>query len=116
MILEDHDASATDLSLKGLENRQTWMPRGEFVYWYANEPDNVRPVLLAGMGLFTCMALLPKPSQWKSEMPHEITERDISAIAVATEHIVVDAFDFEGFIIWTSAEVLVDELARRVPA
>ena len=101
MILEDHDASPTAPFLREESVTDSWAACGEFLYWFSTNPQTVESVLHWGIGLFSCMALSRLPSHWNPEVQKQVSGTDLSEIAAVAEHIVVDAFDFEGFIAWS---------------
>jgi hypothetical protein len=75
---------------------------GDALCWYATKPAEVDGIMLRGRSLFFCMVLLPPTSGWTNPAPARITSDAIKRFAHAAEHIVVDAFDFEGFIVWSA--------------
>ena len=100
-IVEDHDASPND---PWLADEPVLPPRlgfGNHLYWYAANPDRalIDQVIRWGFGLFKCMALIRLADQWPPAGP--VVESDIENLAASTDHFVVDAFDFEGFMVWS---------------
>lgn len=71
--------------------------------WYVTEPDPaaVDDLMRWGFGLFKTMALSRHNCQWPPA--HAGTAADLERLANAADHIVVDAFDFDGFVVWTSS-------------
>jgi hypothetical protein len=104
-IIEDHDSTPDDPWLTNDPDRPALPPRLGFrdhLYWYASEPN---PILISdlmrwGSGLFRCMALTRPKGQWPPE--EAVAAVDLRDLAAAADHIVVDAFDFEGFAVWSS--------------
>jgi hypothetical protein len=72
------------------------------VYWYATDPDGtlLRKVLNWGFGLFNCMALTRLGTSWP---PARLTSARVRTLAEVADHVVVDAFDFEGTAVWSRA-------------
>ncbi len=72
------------------------------LYWYVTEPDPgaVENLMRWGFGLFKTMALSRHNSQWPPA--HAGTAADLERLANAADHIEVDAFDFDGFVVWSS--------------
>jgi hypothetical protein len=97
-ILEDHDASATDPWPDGA--RGNWLSNDKFVYWYATNPNSVDLMLDSGLGLFNCIALTRPVSGFGSHAQQQVSDTELTEMARAADHVVVDAFDFEGFVIW----------------
>lgn len=100
-IMEDHDASATDPWPENDMSKEFRITNGTFLYWYAADAGIVDPMLESGLGLFTCIALTRPTPNFANGRPTQISDSDFVEMARATEHLVVDAFDFEGFIIWS---------------
>ena len=71
------------------------------LYWPIELPDPtaVSDSLRWGLGLFSCIVLTPQQLP-KLERPGQLTPAQIVSLANLAQHVVVDAFDFEGFIIW----------------
>jgi hypothetical protein len=53
-----------------------------------------------GTGPFTCIAMTPQPLS-RSVALGQLTVAEIVSSAHSSQHVVVDAFDFEGFVIWS---------------
>jgi hypothetical protein len=101
LILEDHDASPADAFLNSKSARCPWIGLAEYLYWYATEPKQVQPVLECGLGLNNCLALSKGGSSWSTVKPSLLTRDEINELARRTDHFVVDAFDSEGFLVWS---------------
>ena len=52
-----------------------------------------------GLGLFNCIVLTPRPLS-RSDQSGQLTVAEITSLAAVAQHVVVDAFDFEGFVVW----------------
>jgi hypothetical protein len=98
MLIEDHDARSTDRPLRELPQ---WVAYGKHVYWYATDEDRtvLWKVLNWGIGLYTCMVLAGGEGLWTPG--RRLTERRIERLAKSADHVVVDAFDFEGSVVWS---------------
>lgn len=101
VLLEDHDASPTDQFMRRRERQTGWKTYNEFVYWYSTTSDQVADMLQAGLGLYNCLALTRPTETLLDNKRRNIQLADIEDMSRATEQIVVDAFDFEGFIVWS---------------
>jgi hypothetical protein len=100
-LIEDHDASPSDPWLASEPVLPPRLACGKRVYWYIRIPERlaVDESLRWGLGLFNCIALSSYPLVIQES--GQLTVPAIDLIAYATEHVVLDAFDFEGFIIWS---------------
>jgi hypothetical protein len=101
MVIEDHDSSPRDRFLLEEPRLPQWVSHRNHVYWYAT-PNDLRTlwkVLNWGMGLYTSMALADGPALWTPTQ--RFTQRSIDRIADTAEHVVIDAFDFEGTVVWS---------------
>jgi hypothetical protein len=101
MVIEDHDAGPHDRWLLQQPRLPHWLAFGKHVYWYATPDDRrlVRKVLNWGMGLFKCAVLADIPQVWTPN--DRLTRRQVEHVAQSAEHVVVDAFDFEGTVVWS---------------
>jgi len=99
-ILEDHDAAATDTFLAS-KPPGSFLSYEDYVYWQAARSDSVNSMLQFGLGLFNCIAMTRPSTRWEGLPPVDLTAEDIDEIANATEHVALDAFDFEGFLVWS---------------
>jgi hypothetical protein len=54
-----------------------------------------------GFGLFKCMVLTRPNGQWPPISV--VTEADLEKLGRRADHVVVDAFDFDGFVVWSRA-------------
>ena len=103
-IIEDHDSTPFDPWLTKEARLPAGLPRlavDDHLYWYTTEPRRglVSDLTLWGFGLFKCMALTHTSGPWPPASP--LTPADFDVLANRTDHIVVDAFDFEGFVVWS---------------
>lgn len=83
----------------------TTLPRlgvDDNLYWYATEPDReaVQDLMRWGFSLFKTMVLARPTRRWP---PAHAVAEDIEGLAKTADHIVVDAFDFDGFVVWTAS-------------
>ena len=98
-LLEDYEASPHDSWLAQRQPPVEQLVCQERLYWYATDPSMVRPMLLWGKGLFCCVALAPTTARLRpgSEVPVEL----IRGLAAMADYFIVDAFDFEGYMVWS---------------
>jgi hypothetical protein len=104
VIIEDHEATPDDPWLATEPDLPPSLPRlgfGEHLYWFAVEPKRelVADLMRWGFGLFKCMALAQSTDRWPPAT--ELTATDIAGLGRQADHVVVDAFDFDGFVIWS---------------
>lgn len=99
-LIEDEVKAARSLASKD-PPMADWLGFGKHVYWYTTQPDIavVRRVLANGLGFFQCMALAPSPDEWPPRK--RLSTAQIERLAQSTDHVVVDAFDFWGYVIWS---------------
>jgi len=71
------------------------------LYWPVEVADMtaVAESLRWGLGLFNCIVLTPRPLS-RSDQSGQLTVAEITSLAAVAQHVVVDAFDFEGFVVW----------------
>ena len=103
-IIEDDSSAPGDPWLTKQPLLPSSLPRlgvDHNLYWYVTEPDPgaVENLMRWGFGLFKTMALTRHNSQWPPG--HAGTAADLERLANAADHVVVDAFDFDGFVVWT---------------
>lgn len=103
-IIEDRESSPNSQWLKTQAELPPNLPRlgfGDHLYWYATEPDRVlvADMMRWGFGLFKCMVLTRPGGEWPHD--HAVTAADLEGLAPGVDHLVVDAFDFDGFVIWS---------------
>lgn len=99
-VIEDHDASTTDPWLTTNPPKSPWLPFDQHIYWYADSPDRsaVNDFLLAGVGLFTTIALTSLAT-WPPT--RGLAGTVFTELANDARHVLVDAFDFEGWAVWS---------------
>lgn len=102
VILEHHDAGSSDPFL-AREPPGSTLVYQDFVYWYATNSGAVNSLLQSGLGLFNCIALTRPSRRWAGLPPVDLIADDFHYFAEAAEHFAVDAFDFEGFLLWSRA-------------
>jgi hypothetical protein len=100
-IIEDHDSSPTDPWLAKEPVLPPRLGMGNHLYWYSTsaDPTQIAETTTSGFGLFKCMVLTEQKSPWPPVSP--LTPVDLKGLANRADHIVVDAFDFEGFVVWS---------------
>jgi hypothetical protein len=98
-ILEDHDMTPSD-ELVGTHPPGSFLVSDELLYWHAANSEAVDSMLQFGLGLFNCIALSKLSPRWAGP-PVGLKAQDFNVIAGLSDHIVVDAFDFEGFVVWS---------------
>jgi hypothetical protein len=101
VLLEDHDAGPADPWLEKEKDRvpPERLACADHLYWYATSAPMADKFLFSWGGLFSVMALGTNPLEVKPG--GTIDERVIRLFGAAVEHFVVDAFDFEGSLVWS---------------
>jgi len=99
-LIEDESLKPRDSWLTKEPPLPQWLGFRKHVYWYATEPDIalIRKVLVWGLGFYQCMVLTPSPDEWP---PKRLSSVQIERLAQTAEHVVVDAFDFWGYVVWS---------------
>jgi hypothetical protein len=71
------------------------------LYWPIESPDPaaVAKSLRWGLGLFNCIILTPVPLP-REQQPGHLSLAQVQSLADLARHVIVDAFDFEGFVVW----------------
>ncbi len=103
VIVEDHDASPADPWLKNAGVDRLWTTNGAFVYWCTTSPADVDALLRSGLGLFNCIVATQSTDTFLLRESERVSDADLVEVAHTSQHVVVDAFDFEGFIVWSRA-------------
>jgi hypothetical protein len=100
-LIEDESMKPGDPWLTKEPPLPQWLGVGKHLYWYVTEPDIavIRKVLVWGLGFFQCMALIPSIGEWPPDK--RLSSVQIERLAQTADHIVVDAFDFWGYVIWS---------------
>jgi hypothetical protein len=103
-IIEDFEASPSDPRLKSHQHLPPKVETREHVYWYATTPDidHVTEFMTWGFSLFKCLALTTLTIPWPPQAD-PVDDQVLMDLAARAEHIVVDAYDFDGFVIWSRA-------------
>jgi hypothetical protein len=83
-----------------------WVAHNNRLYWYSTSPERsaVEQFLGDGVGLYTVIALAQHPGRWPPHNP--LTRDDIREMALAVDHFAVDAYDFEGWVVWSRNRLL----------
>jgi hypothetical protein len=107
-IIEDDSSTPTDPWLTKERLVPINVPKlgvADDLYWYVTQPDRgaVQDLMRWGFSLFKTMALTRPTSQWPPA--HAVTLADVQCLANTADHIVVDAFDFDGFVVWSAAAI-----------
>ena len=98
-LLEDWAASPSDPWITKDQPPAERFACGTRLYWYATEPAMVRPMLLWGGRLFCCVVLAPVAFPVTSGAV--IDTEQVRALGSTADHFLLDAFDFEGYVVWS---------------
>jgi hypothetical protein len=98
-LLEDFEASPTDTWLSKKQPPDERLACGNRLYWYATAPGMVAPMMQWGRGLFCCVVLAP--SGLPVSPGGAISGDQIRTLGAAAQHFLIDAFDFEGYVVWS---------------
>lgn len=100
-LIEDFEASPADPPWPEETLKLSRFAVGRHVYWYASQPDQKRvfDTMRWGFSLFKCMALAAPGPAWPGGAT--VSEAEIARIGEICDHVVVDAYDFEGFVVWS---------------
>jgi hypothetical protein len=99
-IIEDYTASPSAEWLTRDPPNAPWLAYGDHLYWYATSPQQpaLDDFLGAGVGLHMCIALTTAPAGWP---PRALVEREVANLGRLADHFIMDAYDFEGWVIWS---------------
>lgn len=74
----------------------------DVLYWYVTDVAAVGEVLHWGRGLFFLIVLVPNSNGWLQSLHDGLTLDNLERLAAVATHIVIDSFDFEGYIFWAA--------------
>lgn len=100
VLLEDYEASPSDPWLsKEAEIPRERLSSGKRLYWYATLAGQVEPLLRWGCGLGCCLVLTSSVLGLVAR--DELSRQEVIGAASRTDHFLIDAFDFEGYVVWS---------------
>src|SRR6266511_798680 len=101
VVFEDFVSRVGDPALAS-EAPKSHAALGEYVYWYATESDREQlEAIMSWSAPSSCIVLTRPSTDWAARAPTHVTIANLHDVAVNSDHFAVDAFDFDGLVVWS---------------
>jgi hypothetical protein len=101
VVFEDFVSRVGDPALAS-EAPKSHAALGEYIYWYATESDREQlEALMSWSAPRSCIVLTRPSTDWAARAPSHVTIANLHDVAVNSDHFAVDAFDFDGLVVWS---------------